>query len=110
MYIKENDKEARGERKLYENFLKWLQVVPLGLQRLFLPAVSHLTKTAPVILFQDDHHSHISLGVGKQPLCFGNICSVVDKNSVLDSSRTDTSMSFVESGAVGLPFESTLNS
>ena len=37
-----------------ECYLSWFT-------KLFIPAVSHLTKTAPVILFQDGHHSHISL-------------------------------------------------
>ena len=36
------------------NFLSWFT-------KLFLPAVSYLTKTAPVLLFLDGHHSHISL-------------------------------------------------
>ena len=41
------------------NYLSWFT-------KLFLPAVSHLTKTAPVILLQDGHHSHISLELIKQ--------------------------------------------
>ena len=36
------------------NFLSWFT-------KLFLPAVSYLTETAPVLLFLDSHHSHISL-------------------------------------------------
>ena len=36
------------------NYLSWFT-------KLFLPAVAHLTKTAPVFLIQDGHHSHISL-------------------------------------------------
>ena len=36
------------------NFLSWFT-------KLFLPAVAYLTKTAPVLLFLDGHHSHISL-------------------------------------------------
>ena len=36
------------------NFLSWFL-------KLFLPAVSHLTKTGPVLLFFDGHYSHISL-------------------------------------------------
>jgi len=36
------------------NFLSWFH-------KLFLPAVSHLTKTEPVVLFCDGHYSHISL-------------------------------------------------
>lgn len=36
------------------NYLSWFK-------KLFLPAVSHLTKRAPVILLQDGHHSHISI-------------------------------------------------
>ena len=36
------------------NFLSWFM-------KLFLPAVPYLTETAPVLLFLDGHHSHISL-------------------------------------------------
>ena len=36
------------------NFLSWFN-------KLLVPAVSHLTATAPVVLFFDGHHSHISL-------------------------------------------------
>ena len=36
------------------NFLSWFC-------KLFLPAVAHLTKTAPVVLFFDGHYSHISM-------------------------------------------------
>ena len=36
------------------NFLSWFT-------KLFLPAVPYLTETAPVLLFLDGHHSHISL-------------------------------------------------
>lgn len=36
------------------NFLSWFN-------KLFLPAVQHLTETGPVLLFLDGHHSHISL-------------------------------------------------
>lgn len=36
------------------NFLSWFL-------KLFLPAVSHLTETGPVLLFFDGHYSHISL-------------------------------------------------
>ena len=36
------------------NFLSWFT-------KLFLSAVSYLTETAPVLLFLDGHHSHISL-------------------------------------------------
>ena len=36
------------------NFLSWFV-------KLFLPAVSPMTRTAPVFLFLDGHHSHISL-------------------------------------------------
>ncbi len=36
------------------NFLSWFQ-------RLVLPAVAHITATAPAYLFLDGHHSHISL-------------------------------------------------
>ena len=36
------------------NFLSWFT-------KLFLPAVSYLTETAPVLLFLNGHHSHISL-------------------------------------------------
>ena len=36
------------------NFLSWFN-------KLFIPAVTHLTETAPVVLFFDGHHSHISL-------------------------------------------------
>ena len=35
------------------NFLSWFTKV-------FIPAVSHLTATAPVVLFLDGHHFHIS--------------------------------------------------
>jgi len=35
------------------NFLSWFH-------KLFLPAVLHLTKTGPVVLFFDGHYSHIS--------------------------------------------------
>ena len=41
------------------NYLSWFT-------KLFLPAVSHLTKTAPVVLIQDGHHSHISLELIQQ--------------------------------------------
>ena len=37
-----------------ESYLSWFS-------KLFIPAVSHLTKTGPVVLIQDGHHSHISL-------------------------------------------------
>ena len=36
------------------NFLSWFK-------NLFLRAVAHLIETAPVLLFMDAHHSHISL-------------------------------------------------
>ena len=36
------------------NFVSWFQ-------KLFLPAVSHLTASAPVYLFFDGHYSHVSL-------------------------------------------------
>ena len=36
------------------NFLSWFT-------KLFLPAVAYLTKTAPVLMILDGHHSHISL-------------------------------------------------
>ena len=36
------------------NFLQWFE-------KLFLPSVQHLTSTAPVILFFDGHHSHMSI-------------------------------------------------
>ena len=36
------------------NFLQWFE-------KLFLPSVRHLTSTAPVILFFDGHHSHMSI-------------------------------------------------
>ena len=36
------------------NFLSWFN-------KLFVPAVSHLLKTGPVVLFVDGHHSHITL-------------------------------------------------
>ena len=37
-----------------DNFLSWFK-------KLFLPAVSHLTKEALVLLFLDGHYSHISI-------------------------------------------------
>ena len=37
-----------------DSFLSWFK-------KLFLPAVSHLTKEAAVLLFLDGHHSHISV-------------------------------------------------
>ena len=37
-----------------DNFLSWFK-------KMFLPAVSHLTKEAPVLLFFDGHYSHISM-------------------------------------------------
>ena len=36
------------------NFLSWFN-------KLFIPAVSHLLETGPVVLFIDGHHSHITL-------------------------------------------------
>ena len=36
------------------NFLPWFE-------KLFVPAVSHLLSTGPVVLFVDGHNSHISL-------------------------------------------------
>lgn len=36
------------------NFLSWFK-------KLFIPAVSHLLKTGPVVLFVDGHHSHITV-------------------------------------------------
>ena len=36
------------------NFLQWFE-------KLFLPSVQHLTSTAPVILYFDGHHSHMSI-------------------------------------------------
>ena len=41
------------------NYLSWFT-------KLFLPAVAYLTKTAPVVLLQDGHHSHISLELIKR--------------------------------------------
>ena len=38
------------------NFCKWFE-------KLFVPAVTHLLKTGPVILFVDGHHSHMTLDV-----------------------------------------------
>ena len=37
-----------------DNFLSWFK-------KLFLPAVSNLTKEAPALLFLDGHYSHISI-------------------------------------------------
>jgi hypothetical protein len=37
-----------------DNFMQWFS-------KLFVPAVKHLVDTAPVILFFDGHHSHISI-------------------------------------------------
>ena len=36
------------------NFFQWFQ-------KMFLPAIRHLTATAPVVLFFDGHHSHLSI-------------------------------------------------
>ena len=36
------------------NFIQWFS-------KLFLPAVKHLVDTAPIILFFNGHHSHISI-------------------------------------------------
>ena len=41
------------------NFLSWFE-------KLFLPSVSHLTESAPVLLFLDGHHSHISVELIKK--------------------------------------------
>ena len=41
------------------NFLSWFT-------KLFLPAVAYLTKTAPVLMILDGHHSHISLELIRQ--------------------------------------------
>ena len=40
------------------NFFQWFE-------KMFLPAVKHLTATAPVILFFDGHHSHMSINLIK---------------------------------------------
>ena len=36
------------------NFIQWFE-------KMFLPAVQHMAKKLPVILFFDGHHSHLSL-------------------------------------------------
>ena len=36
------------------NFLSWFS-------KLFIPAVSHLLETSPVVIFVDGHHSHFTL-------------------------------------------------
>ena len=38
------------------NFANWLE-------KMYVPAVTHLLRTGPVVLFVDGHHSHISLQV-----------------------------------------------
>ena len=41
-----------------ENYESWLK-------KMFLPATSHLRESAPVVLFFDGHHSHISVSIVK---------------------------------------------
>ena len=45
------------------NFLHWFE-------KLFLPSVQHLTSTAPVILFFDGHHSHMSIRLVEQEFLY----------------------------------------
>ena len=39
-----------------ENYESWFE-------KMFLPAVKHLTESGPVVLFFDGHHSHISISL-----------------------------------------------
>ena len=58
---------------IYESGWMDANYIFLWFQKLFLPAVSHLTRTAPVVLFFDGHYSHISIAFHQtlQPLDVG---------------------------------------